>query len=69
MRAAVRQILWEEGVGALYRGVIPSLIGIVPYSASYYYIYEWMKGNYRKLTGRERISSPETLALGGISGE
>ena len=66
---AVRQIMREEGLGALYRGITPSLIGMVPYSAAYYYCYEGLKSSYRKLTGRERITAPETMLIGGLSGK
>lgn len=47
----------EGGLPALYRGVVPALLGIVPQSAVNYYTYDTLKERYRKRTGRKNVSA------------
>eukprot|EP00897_Mesotaenium_endlicherianum_P010162 jgi/Mesen1/9174/ME000591S08500 len=60
-------IVREEGAGVLYRGLTPTLVGMVPYSAAYFYLYDSFKTRYR-LAGRQHLDTPETLVIGGLAG-
>ncbi|CAH2061015.1 unnamed protein product [Thlaspi arvense] len=43
------KIIKEEGPTELYRGLAPSLIGVVPYAATNYFAYDSLRKAYRKL--------------------
>ncbi|KAL5225902.1 hypothetical protein ABZP36_012541 [Zizania latifolia] len=62
------KILQEEGPSELYRGLTPSLIGVVPYAASNYYAYDTLKKLYRKTFKQEEISNIATLLIGSAAG-
>ena len=61
---AFREVMLHEGgLPALYRGVLPALLGIVPQSAVNYYTYDTLKERYRKRTGRKHVSAPPLPVL------
>lgn len=62
------KILREEGPSELYRGLTPSLIGVVPYAATNYYAYDTLKKFYRKTFKQEEISNIATLLIGSAAG-
>jgi len=62
------KILREEGPSDLYRGLTPSLIGVVPYAATNYYAYDTLKKLYRKTFKQEEISNIATLLIGSAAG-
>lgn len=62
------KILREEGPTELYRGLTPSLIGVVPYAATNYFAYETLKKVYRKTFKREDIGNIATLLIGSAAG-
>ncbi|KAG8075372.1 hypothetical protein GUJ93_ZPchr0006g44184 [Zizania palustris] len=62
------KILQEEGPSELYRGLTPSLIGVVPYAATNYYAYDTLKKLYRKTFKQEEISNIVTLLIGSAAG-
>uniref|UniRef100_A0A7N0ZTP1 Uncharacterized protein n=1 Tax=Kalanchoe fedtschenkoi TaxID=63787 RepID=A0A7N0ZTP1_KALFE len=62
------KILREGGPAELYRGFIPSVIGIIPYSATNYYAYDTLRKAYRKIFKQERIGNIETLLIGSAAG-
>jgi solute carrier family 25 (mitochondrial phosphate transporter), member 23/24/25/41 len=62
------KILREEGPSELYRGLTPSLIGVVPYAATNYYAYDSLKKLYRKTFKQEEISNIATLLIGSTAG-
>jgi hypothetical protein len=62
------KILREEGPSELYRGLTPSLIGVVPYAATNYYAYDTLKKLYRKTFKQEDISNIATLLIGSAAG-
>ncbi|KAB8102997.1 hypothetical protein EE612_035176 [Oryza sativa] len=62
------KILREEGPSELYRGLTPSLIGVVPYAATNYYAYDTLKKLYRKTFKQEEISNIATLLIGSAAG-
>ncbi|KAL6839499.1 hypothetical protein ACP4OV_030769 [Aristida adscensionis] len=62
------KIVQEEGPAELYRGLTPSLIGVVPYAATNYYAYDTLKKLYRKTFKQEEISNIATLLIGSTAG-
>lgn len=62
------KICKEEGPTELYRGLLPSLIGVIPYAAINYCSYDTLRKNYRRIAKREDIGNLETLLMGSIAG-
>lgn len=65
---AVQKMYKEGGVGALYAGIAPTLVGMLPYSTCYYFMYEKMKKSYCDAQKKESLSRPEMLFIGALSG-
>jgi len=65
---AFLKIVREEGAGELYRGLTPSLIGVIPYSATNYFAYDTLRKAYRKIFKKEKIGNVETLLIGSAAG-
>lgn len=71
MAHAFVKILRDEGPSELYRGLTPSLIGVVPYAACNFYAYETLKRLYRRATGRRPgadVGAVATLLIGSAAG-
>ncbi|XP_041022763.1 LOW QUALITY PROTEIN: adenine nucleotide transporter BT1, chloroplastic/mitochondrial-like [Juglans microcarpa x Juglans regia] len=62
------KILKEEGPAELYRGLTPSLIGVIPYAAANYFAYDTLRKTYRKIYRQEKIGNIETLLIGSAAG-
>ncbi|KAJ8527092.1 hypothetical protein K7X08_029569 [Anisodus acutangulus] len=62
------KILEEGGPGELYRGLTPSLIGVIPYAATNYFAYDTLRKAYRKIFKEEKIGNIETLLIGSAAG-
>nr|GLL17278.1 adenine nucleotide transporter BT1, chloroplastic/mitochondrial [Ipomoea trifida] len=62
------KILKEGGPGELYRGLTPSLIGVIPYAATNYFAYDTLRKSYTKFFKQERIGNIETLLIGSMAG-
>ncbi|RDX72308.1 Adenine nucleotide transporter BT1, chloroplastic/mitochondrial, partial [Mucuna pruriens] len=65
---ALLKIVKEEGVVELYRGLTPSLIGVIPYSATNYFAYDTLRKAYRKVFKKEKIGNIETILIGSTTG-
>ncbi|XP_031500741.1 probable mitochondrial adenine nucleotide transporter BTL1 isoform X1 [Nymphaea colorata] len=65
---AVNKIYREGGIGNFYAGISPTLIGMIPYSTCYYFMYETMKNSYCKAKNKQSLSRPELLLVGAFSG-
>ncbi|MED6203825.1 Adenine nucleotide transporter bt1, chloroplastic/mitochondrial [Stylosanthes scabra] len=65
---AFLKIIREEGPGELYRGLAPSLIGVIPYAATNYFAYDTLRKAYRKIFKQEKIGNIETLLIGSAAG-
>jgi len=63
-RAAVTEIATKEGVGALWSGLGPTLIGIVPYAGMSFCTYNTFKAYYLDKTGLDEHQIPTPLRLG-----
>lgn len=62
------KIIREEGPSELYRGLTPSLIGVIPYAATNYFAYDSLRKTYRKVFKQEKIGNFETLLIGSAAG-
>ncbi|KAK9071341.1 hypothetical protein SSX86_009909 [Deinandra increscens subsp. villosa] len=65
---AFLKIVKEEGPAELYRGLTPSLIGVVPYAATNYFAYDTLRKAYRKILKKEEIGNLATLLIGSAAG-
>ena len=63
----LRLIYVEQGVFGLYRGLTPTLLGMVPYAGIAFTLNDFLKQRIRSLAGRE-VTTFEKLQCGGISG-
>jgi Mitochondrial carrier protein len=71
IRGVLRHTLQTEGVMGLYRGIGPTVVGILPYAGLKFYVYQSLKQQYRAATGRDedhRLPVPLMLTFGAISG-
>ena len=62
------KIIREEGPGELYRGLGPSVIGVIPYASTNYFAYDTLQKSYRKFFKQEKIGNIETLLIGSLAG-
>ena len=62
------KIIQEEGPQELYRGLTPSLIGVVPYATTSYFSYETLRKLYSKLSKEQQIGNITTLFIGSVAG-
>jgi len=61
-------IVKEEGVSALYKGIIPTILRQSINQAVNFTAYHFLKKNLMEYTNKEKLSSWQHLILGGISG-
>ncbi|KAJ4708288.1 adenine nucleotide transporter BT1, chloroplastic/mitochondrial-like [Melia azedarach] len=61
-------IIREDGPAELYRGLTPSLIGVVPYGATNYFTYDTLRRAYKKAFKKEEIGNIMTLLIGSAAG-
>eukprot|EP00250_Pteridium_aquilinum_P007055 c16850_g1_i1 orf=81-1421(+) len=62
------RICEEEGPRELYRGLTPSLIGVVPYAATNYFAYDFLRKLYKRLTKQDQVGNLQTLLIGSAAG-
>eukprot|EP01065_Artemidia_motanka_P048252 TRINITY_DN7731_c3_g1_i1.p1 TRINITY_DN7731_c3_g1~~TRINITY_DN7731_c3_g1_i1.p1 ORF type:complete len:674 (+),score=103.60 TRINITY_DN7731_c3_g1_i1:254-2275(+) len=68
---ALSQICREEGPRALYAGITPTLVGIVPYAGMSFMTFETLKAHLKTSRGYATdrdIPTPIRLAAGGFAG-
>ncbi|XP_061099274.1 mitochondrial coenzyme A transporter SLC25A42 [Conger conger] len=63
-----RRISREEGLRTLYRGFLPTILGVVPYAGLSFFTYETFKEFHRELTGRPQPNPGERLVFGACAG-
>lgn len=69
LTVAVSKMFKDGGIGAFYAGISPTLIGMLPYSTSYYFIYETAKKSYCSAKRKKSLNRPEMLLIGALAGE
>lgn len=62
------KIVREEGPAELYRGLTPSVIGVIPYAATNYFAYDTLRKAYKKAFDQEEIGNVMTLLIGSAAG-
>ncbi|MED6120269.1 Adenine nucleotide transporter bt1, chloroplastic/mitochondrial [Stylosanthes scabra] len=65
---AFLKILREEGPAELYRGLTPSLFGVIPYAATNYLAYDTLRKAYKKALNKQEIGNVMTLLIGSAAG-
>ncbi|WVZ25506.1 hypothetical protein V8G54_004050 [Vigna mungo] len=65
---AIRNIYKDGGVGAFYAGISPTLVGMLPYSTCYYFLYDTMKDSYCQTKNKKTLNRPEMLLIGALAG-
>ncbi|KAM0908058.1 hypothetical protein ACQ4PT_015696 [Festuca glaucescens] len=65
---AFNKIYRADGIGGLYAGLCPTLVGMLPYSTCYYFMYETIKTSYCRTHKKKSLSRPELLVIGALSG-
>jgi solute carrier family 25 phosphate transporter 23/24/25/41 len=66
---AFNKIYRADGIGGLYAGLCPTLVGMLPYSTCYYFMYETIKTSYCRTHKKKSLSRPELLVIGALSGQ
>eukprot|EP00850_Spirogloea_muscicola_P005889 SM000027S09670 [mRNA] locus=s27:672134:679076:- [translate_table: standard] len=62
------RIVKEEGFLELYRGLFPSMIGVIPYAGVNYYAYDSLRNLYKKVLKTDKVDSFSTLCMGSAAG-
>ncbi|KAH8497662.1 hypothetical protein H0E87_020070 [Populus deltoides] len=65
---AISKIYKDGGIGAFYAGISPTLMGMLPYSTCYYFMYETMKTSYCEAKNKKSLNRPEMLLIGAFAG-
>lgn len=67
-RLSYRQValLRYEGISSLYRGFMPTLLGVMPYASISFFIFETLKQHYRD--NEKEFTTFHSLAYGGFAG-
>lgn len=69
LTVALGKIYKDGGVRALYSGMAPTLVGMLPYSTCYYFMYDKLKTSYCVAHKKKKLNRVEMLLIGAISGE
>lgn len=67
----VSRIVREEGVLALYSGIVPTIVGVVPYAGTSFMVFETFKARMRRyydLKHDREIPTVARLVAGGVAG-
>lgn len=71
MLDATRKIITHEGVGSLYKGLLPSVIGVIPYVGLNFAVYETLKDSlaaHLELKSSKELTVVQSLTCGGFAG-
>ncbi|OAY67590.1 probable mitochondrial adenine nucleotide transporter BTL1 [Ananas comosus] len=65
---ALNKIYREDGFTGFYTGLCPTLIGMLPYSTCYYFMYEKIKHTYCQAKKKSALNRAELVVIGAFSG-
>ena len=68
LRNAFAKIYHEEGFRTFYRGISPTILGIMPYAGISFFTYETLKSSYHLYTDIKEIHPAQRLAFGACAG-
>jgi solute carrier family 25 protein 42 len=63
-----RKVIKQEGVLTLYKGYIPTMMGVIPYAGFSFFTYETCKVYHKKYFGDREIHPLERLCFGALAG-
>lgn len=63
-----KTLVIKDGYLALYRGCLPSIIGIVPYAGVTFFTYETAKRLHHEYTGKKEPHHLQRMAFGALAG-
>lgn len=58
----------ENGTRALYRGFVPTVLGVIPYAGTSFFMYETLKQKYFEMTGETKPNAIYSLCFGACAG-
>lgn len=61
-------VVMKDGYIALYRGCLPSMIGIIPYAGVTFFTYETAKRLHYEYTGKNEPHHLQRMAFGALAG-
>lgn len=69
LRHVFSKIYSLEGLGAFYRGFIPTIVGVIPYAGVSFFTYDTLKRHYREHVNNSFVIHPAaSLVFGAIAG-
>ncbi|XP_066926876.1 mitochondrial coenzyme A transporter SLC25A42-like [Clytia hemisphaerica] len=68
LRHAFRTIYKEEGFMRFYNGYIPTVLGIMPYAGTSFFIYETLKQKYHKENPTAELTFYHRFGYGAVAG-
>lgn len=68
LREVFRKIWRDEGPASLYRGYVPTLLGVIPYAGASFFTYETLKLMHRDYSGKSSPNPIERLIFGAMAG-
>ncbi|PNF23507.1 Mitochondrial coenzyme A transporter SLC25A42 [Cryptotermes secundus] len=70
LREVFVKIWYEEGPRTLYRGYLPTVLGVIPYAGVSFFTYDTLKRNYMEYAGStsKQAGPLPSLAFGAIAG-
>jgi hypothetical protein len=66
---AFSKIYRTDGVRGLYAGLCPTLIGMIPYTTCYFFMYDTIKTSYCRIQKKSSLTRPELVVIGALSGK
>jgi len=61
-------MMQEEGPASLFAGIVPTVIGVIPYEGAQFYAYGGLKNFYMKYTGAKQLSPWANCFVGAAAG-
>jgi len=68
LRAVFTKTIEHEGVRSLYRGYLPTVVGVIPYAGTGFFAYETLKRFHYEYVGLDEPSYMEKFCFGAIAG-
>eukprot|EP01135_Chromosphaera_perkinsii_P000926 Nk52_evm24s153 gene=Nk52_evmTU24s153 len=64
----LRKVYGELGMRGLYRGLLPTLMGIMPYSGVSFFTNDTLKKAIKERTGQKEVTTVQKLMCGAVAG-
>lgn len=68
LRKALVLIYRDEGLLCFYNGFVPTILGIIPYAGTSFFVYETLKENFYENNPGESLPIKLRLLFGGLAG-